>query len=308
MISTLAPAHSERRLRERNFGRFDLAKKQEMLRETLRAPPLHASRIAGTRFPDAFDVELYRARYPELAALSAADIYHHYTTTGIAEGRIGNALTTRWEFAALVPDDADALEIGPYSKPTLKSKRTRYFDVLSRAELIKRAGLVGVADPGVPEIHFVSPVGDLSIVDDTFDVVLSSHCIEHQPDLVTHLRHVQRLLRSGGCYFLVIPDKRYCFDHFMPHSNLADVLDAFYAKATRHSLRNVLAHRALTCHNDVIRHWQGDHGLNPEDYTLRVGRALREFEGGDGAYIDVHAWFFTPDSATNSLPPSTRLA
>ncbi len=73
----------------------------------------------------------------------------------------------------------------------------------------------------LPNIHFVSPTGNLEIVNECFDVVLNSHCIEYQPNLITHLNHIESILNPGGYYFVLEPDKRYCFDHFIPESSLA---------------------------------------------------------------------------------------
>ncbi len=49
-----------------------------------------------------------------------------------------------------------------------------------------------------PKIEYLSPTGDLTIVNRRFHAVLSSHCIEHQPDLIRHLQHVAALLDPGG--------------------------------------------------------------------------------------------------------------
>lgn len=132
------------------------------------------------------------------------------------------------------------------------------------------------------------------MVDATFDCALSSHCIEHQPDLIAHLQQVARILRPGGRYFLLVPDKRYCFDALIAPSTVADVLDAHHAGRRTHSLRSVIEHRALTTHGDCARHWQGDHGLLDGEGAGRVLAALAEFEAANGGYVDVHAWYFTP--------------
>jgi SAM-dependent methyltransferase len=254
------------------------------------------SKFAELELPEVLECDVYRALNPDIAGFSDEQLVFHYATHGISEGREPNTLATRADFAGLVPKNADALEIGPFYSPVLKSRRTKYFDVLSQEELIARARVIGIPEPNVPRIDFISPVGDLSVVDQQFDVVLSSHCLEHQPDLIAHLQQVERILRTGGRYFLLIPDKRYCFDHFMPASTAAEVMDAHYLPARVHSLRNVINHRAFTCHNDGSRHWAGDHGTYLDNHAARVNAAIAEYQAHDGGYIDVHAWFFTPDS------------
>jgi SAM-dependent methyltransferase len=130
--------------------------------------------------------------------MSDAELLDHYNNFGRNEGRTGNSLHNRNDFAALVPKNAAALEIGPYCAPLLRGANVSYFDLLSQKELVARANLRGHDAAGVPYIDYVSPTAELSIVDRSFDVVLSSHCMEHQPDLVGHLQGVGKLLRPGG--------------------------------------------------------------------------------------------------------------
>jgi SAM-dependent methyltransferase len=246
--------------------------------------------------PEAFEENVYRQKWPDLEKIPNEMLRKHYDSVGEQEGRQANRLNNRSEFVRLIPGNKDALEIGPFCSPLLKTERTFYFDVLSSPALELRARQLGHKDPVAPVIHFVSAVGDLSVVNRRFDYVLSSHCVEHQPNLVAHLQQVARVLNPGGRYFLLIPDKRYCFDHFMNESTIADVLDAYRADRKVHLLKSVIEHRALTTHNDSWRHWAGDHG-SPERKMLKVRAAVAEYEKAAGGYIDVHAWFFTPNSA-----------
>jgi hypothetical protein len=128
-----------------------------------------------------------------------------------------------------------------------------------------------------------------------FKGCVSSHNIEHQPDIIGHLQSIESILLSGGRYVLFVPDKRYCFDHFINESTIAEILDAQGRK--RHTLRSVIEHRAFVTHNDTARHWIGDHGaplmaVNP----AVLSQAINEFEATNAGYIDVHAWQFTPES------------
>jgi SAM-dependent methyltransferase len=246
--------------------------------------------------PDSYDRDAYRAANPDLAALSDDELANHYVRFGEAEGRRADWLDSREAFAALVPPDADALEIGPYYSPLLRTPRTWFFDVLTRSEMIARAAAEGFDGSTAPAVDFVSPTGDLGIVDMTFEYVFSSHAIEHQPDLIAHLQSVERLLRPGGRYFAIVPDKRYCYDHFSAESDLADVVEAHVEKRTFHTLRSVLAESVLTTHNDCMRHWNGDHGTYLEASAARLAEGLRDYAARAGSYLDVHAWYFTPDS------------
>lgn len=247
--------------------------------------------------PDTLEVDVYQTCWADLAHMNDQTLRDHYQQYGEDEGRQANRLASRADFVGLIPKDAEALEIGPFCNPILRGEHARFFDVLDAAGLRARAAQLGHEPARVPEIHYVSPVGDLSIVNRTFDCLLSSHCIEHQPDLIDHLQQVARLLRQDGRYFVLVPDKRYCFDHFIAPSTIADLLDAHHSKRKVHDLKSVIEHRALTTHNDQVRHWGGDHGNPFEAQTARVAASLREYEAANGGYIDVHAWYFTPRSA-----------
>src|SRR6185503_9123777 len=130
---------------------------------------------------------------------------------------------------------------GPFNAPCLTGKNVRYFDVMASDALRERAKLHGMSDARVPHaIHYVSPTAALSSVPDTFASVLSSHAIEHSPDLVRHLKDVAALLAPGGAYYVICPDKRYCFDQTLENSTIADVLEAHLTGRQVHTLSSIV--------------------------------------------------------------------
>lgn len=202
----------------------------------------------------------------------------------------------RAKFVASVPLDEPVLEIGPFDRPWLSGPMVRYFDVLSQDQLKARARAEPHRNPDkCPFIHFVSSTGDLSIVDGEFSAVFSSHCIEHQPDLIRHLRDVARLLRPGGRYYLIVPDKRFCFDHFLPESTIDEVSAA--KGRTHHTEKAISEHALGVTHNINILHWLGLHGRAAADDPAAKARHEDSMERARaGEYVDVHAWQFTPSS------------
>jgi SAM-dependent methyltransferase len=263
-----------------------------MLRR-FRAPPVRDG--SPSSLPPEFDPAVYRARHLDLALFSNAALANHYERYGRTEGRMATSAIPRENFVALLPMDKSILEIGPFAHPAVTLSNVRYFDIMDRAGLVARATSIGLPTENIPVIHYVSPAGDLSVVDDKISYVVSSHCIEHQPDLVKHLRQVENVLTDDGLYFIIVPDKRYCFDHYLAESTVADVLEAHHARRAVHTLASVVEHRALTTHNDPARHWRGDNGPVPND-PKRYRDAVAEHEAAAGGYIDVHAWQFTPNS------------
>jgi len=244
--------------------------------------------------PPTIDPDTYRASDPALAKLDDAPAIAHYCAHGRDRGVVASPLALRENLLLFIEDDISLLEIGPFCRPLKRGPRVEYLDVLDADQLRARAAKAGANAAGVPDV--IHHVGDLDIVDRSYDAVLSSHAIEHQPDLVRHLQQVERVLNPGGGYFLIIPDKRYCFDHFMAESTIADVLQAHREQRRTHTLKSVVEHRALTVHNDHRRHWAGDHGNPERDRAARIKAALDEYESAAGRYIDVHAWYFVPPS------------
>jgi hypothetical protein len=191
----------------------------------------------------------------------------------------------------------EILEIGPLNRPLIEGHFVRYFDLLPTSELKNRAKAEGLDPNGVPKISFYHPNGDLSVIDRKFHDVVSAHCVEHQPDLIKHLYQVGELLENEGSrYWVIIPDKRYCFDALLPVSSFIEIVQAHVENHVKPSIWKVIEHRAMTTHNDSVEHWKGNNGAHGKDIKERWNAARLEFEAANGKYIDVHVWQFTPES------------
>ena len=133
------------------------------------------------------------------------------------------------------------------------------------------------------------------------DTVFSAHNIEHQPDLVSHLQQAGAILAKAGRFFLAIPDRRYCFDNFLPDTNFADVLLGYCDRRIWHVAGSLFEHRLLTTHNETQLHWAGQHSVPPLalPVTKETGESIRRIMGeiteAPGCF-DSHAWQFTPPS------------
>lgn len=192
---------------------------------------------------------------------------------------------SRSAFRSRIP--LPALEIGPFDVPFLVGGDVEYFDILDQAQLRQRA-IEHFRNPqDCPFIHYT---GTLSTIQKQFAAVFSSHTIEHTPDLVGHLTDVCNLLRPGGSYFVIVPDKRYCFDHFLPESSFGDVEDG--RGRQRPTLGAVTDHLTRKTHNRPMLHWLGVHGRSAPD----AGAAEQCARATAGEYVDVHQWQFTPKS------------
>jgi SAM-dependent methyltransferase len=170
----------------------------------------------------------------------------------------------------------------------------KFADYLDTAALVKRASELPDRDPGnVPFITYVLRETRLADIEERFDVIVSCHCIEHQPDILSHLHDVFRLLEKGGSYVCLLPDKRCCFDYFIPESELPEILAAYHEKRRRPTLRSVIEHRAFTRH-DFMDGPQNPFKDPDSDTRKHIDNAVAEFTATD--YVDVHCWYFTSTS------------
>lgn len=256
-----------------------------------------------------FDINYYTSRHADLRQFTEAQAVNHYCTYGYFEGRMASALSERLALTEKCKSEERVLEIGPFCSPMLKGTNVKYFDVLDKEALIKRAKQIGLDTVNAVDIDYVSDSGDLSIINDKFDAVISSHCIEHQPDLIKHLQQVSALLTENGSYFLIIPDKRFCFDYPLGATNIGEIIEAYLKGEKKHTARSIIEHMGgLHTHNNSALHWKGDHGeVDLADFVSRTRKATSVYENSINKYVDVHAWKFTPVSFLINLVALEKL-
>ena len=244
-------------------------------------------------FPEEVSPQVLRTRYPDLAGFDDDAVRAHFHAFGRDEGRAASDAAFREVFTGLIDGDQRLLEIGPFCQPVFAGPNVRYLDILDAEALRRRGEAIGIDVSRCPEtVHYTQGLAEAAGAG--FDVIFSSHNLEHQPDLIGHLNEAAAALAPGGVYAMLIPDKRYCFDHFLPETTVAEVLEAHVEGRTRHAARHVVEHMAMTTHNDSAAHWRGEHGDRPNGSDGRLAGAMAAIDAANGDYIDVHAWKFTP--------------
>ena len=179
-------------------------------------------------FPEIFDLHIYKKYNVDLNHMNHEQLLEHYSIYGQNEGRICSKIFNRDTLTTHI-NKLKCLEIGPFDVPVLRGENVKYFDVLDKEGLTARAIQINRINNilNIPDIHFVDNNGDLAIIkNEKFDIVLSCHSIEHQIDFVEHLRGVSNLLLPNGYYVIILPDKRYCFDHFLKETTIADIINS----------------------------------------------------------------------------------
>lgn len=207
------------------------------------------------------------------------------------------------------------LEIGPAHRPAAPKRegwRVLTVDHTDREGLLRKYAAHRHVDTTlIEEIDIVWTGGPLDEVvvahghaRGAFDYVIASHVAEHSPDLVGFLGSCLALLRPGGVLSLVLPDKRWCFDLLKPLSTTGDALLAHRQRRTRHSPLTAFTHASLSIKSaegagawdahSVREVCRGAHFTQPLQQAFRVFQTCRDEPAA--AYVDYHAWYFTPAS------------
>jgi SAM-dependent methyltransferase len=91
--------------------------------------------------------------------------------------------------------------------------------------------------------HYVEDIQHLSLADETFDVIICAHVLEHVPDDALAMRELYRVLKKDGTLFITVPDI-----HGDPNSTLED--PAFDSAALRKRHYGQADHLRLYGRND----------------------------------------------------------
>ena len=140
-----------------------------------------------------------------------------------------------------IDENGVGLEIGPSHRPFApKSQgyKVEIIDHLSREQLLEKYKAHGVDLQSIEEVDHVwsgQSFEDLTGKSKFYDYIIASHVVEHAPDLVRFLQDCSAVLKDDGVVSLVIPDKRYCFDHFRPITGISRIVDAYFGQQKIHS-------------------------------------------------------------------------
>src|ERR1700722_5966083 len=88
--------------------------------------------------------------------------------------------------------------------------------------------------------QIVAEGADLAeVADESYDFILSSHMLEHSANPLKALHAWRRVLRPNGSIILLLPNKRWTFDHNRPVTTLAHLVDDFVAKTGEEDLTHL---------------------------------------------------------------------
>lgn len=257
-----------------------------------------------------FNEQLYLKSNPdvEMAVRNGrfATGWEHYEAFGRREGRsLSEALPATREDKLLSNLDrhGKGLEIGPSHNPVAPKSAGFDVDILDHLDsdgLRKKYVDHGVEVGQIEGVDFVwqgENLVELIGQRSRYDWIIASHVIEHIPDPISFLQQCEELLKPAGRLALVIPDKRYCFDHLQPLSPTGAFLDAFQEKRKRPSPGQIFDHLSNACTQETMPAWSAQHSgslqlIHSLEQSIQVWDAARKTDG----YFDVHCWRFQPQS------------
>jgi hypothetical protein len=92
----------------------------------------------------------------------------------------------------------NALEIGVFPNLATSGSYIKYICYLNSEELVARANFIIREISTIPQIDYVLPGISLQHINEDFDAVVSSYVIEHQSDVIDHMKNVEKLIKKNG--------------------------------------------------------------------------------------------------------------
>ena len=216
--------------------------------------------------------------------------------------------SSRQKLLSCLTKENRILEIGPSFNP-MAPKRDGWdsysLDHANQDELVKKYGPDGQPVHQIEDADFLWHDGDIeSAIPQslwgTFKACIASHVIEHIPNPIGFYHSIDRLLAPNGVVLLVVPDKRYMFDFFKPHSSTSQLIDASRHNRTRHTKTTAFDNCAMNCKVGDTFTWAEGARLIDLSFFNDIFSANNAYSAGiedrESPYVDWHGWVYTPAS------------
>ena len=191
------------------------------------------------------------------------------------------------------------LEVGPFDRPFFSKSESnvRFLDYKSTSDLRSTADMIIGHDGNfVEEVDYLVPGSGLwdIVPNETFDWILSSHALEHSPNLIGFLRTINRKLKQGGLVVSLLPDKRRTYDSLKPPTTLGRVFEDYFTSRKLSSFQATFDGQYYTRHAPISaaedQHLRSASHI-PEGVPVQVciDRGLNALN----TYLDEHNYIFT---------------
>jgi len=195
------------------------------------------------------------------------------------------------------------IEIGPCHNPVAPKKEGFNVDIidhLNREQLIAKYEGHSIDFDQIEEVDFVwqgESYSELTGKQKYYDWIISSHVIEHNPDIIKFINDCDAILKDDGVLCLVIPDKRYCFDHYRAITGISKVIDTHLSQATVHPPGTVADYFLNVVSQSGQIAWSSNTtGEYKLIHSIADARQTMNNFIDQNVYLDVHGWCFVPHS------------
>lgn len=170
------------------------------------------------------------------------------------------------------------VEVGAGSRPfpVPPTATVFYGDVRDRAGLEKYFGTAAIPDGAIINAQTFA-----GIEDGVFDFVISAHVIEHLRDPIGAIVQAMRVLKSGGTFVLVAPDRTKTWDHRRPNTTVEHSLLDYGDGGESTTRQGYWEH--LTYVHPVLT----GQTLPPAEIERQAAEAARRWQELD---VHFHAW------------------
>lgn len=211
-------------------------------------------------------------------------------------------------FQSLIADRSKRiLELGPLNRPIADKTiypNTFYCDIRSTEDVrklysgndyLEATGIMVDPETIVPIDYVIKESYEKTLADvEKFDCVIASHVLEHMEDLIFALRDLSTVLKPGGIFCIIYPDKRYCFDHFRTSASFRDAYNVFRNGSVQNAPMVLDFYYSVIPENSPSLFWQKEGVLERLPKTP-FEKAVAHYEQAlQGIKMDdVHYWPFT---------------
>ena len=212
-------------------------------------------------------------------------------------------MTRKKKILSHINRNGQGLEVGPSHNPIAPKKEGFNVDIIdhfNKEQLVAKYQDHGVNVDNIEEVDFVwrgESYSELTGHSKYYDWIIASHMIEHTPDLIGFLSDCDSILKNDGVISLVVPDKRYCFDHFRPVTGLHSIIDSHINQSTNHSPGSVAEYFLNVVSKSGQIGWN-ESTLGGYEFVHSTNEAKKAIDTviSDNSYLDIHAWCFVPHS------------
>lgn len=195
------------------------------------------------------------------------------------------------------------IEIGPCHNPVAPKKKgynVHIIDHMSKEELINKYKDHHINLNNIEEVDFVwqgQSYAELTEKNKYYDWIIASHMVEHTPDLVGFLNDCDSILKDDGVISLVVPDKRYCFDHYRPITGISSIIDHYFQSSKIHTPGAVAEYYLNVVSKDGNISWNSSaKGEYSFVHSIDAATNKMKLVHNENEYFDIHAWCFVPHS------------